>query len=646
MTATASCQRLSGPRSGEGLEVRWAGSDRVPSIPARMESVRHPGDMARSATDQLDLFAMDLVEAVDLEPVATASPRSTVDPAAPDPELAAHRVGARHEQHLELSGDRKRGGVFYTPPDVVDHLLDLALEPILDACGASVDRLSAVRVLDPSCGSGNFLAAVGGRLQRRLQHAGLSPSSAAARAYGECLVGIDIDPVAAALCVESLVHASGGGVDGEQMRQHIFCTDALELAAEGDGLLGTSAWQSLKDSVGARDGFDLVIGNPPFLSQLAAETVRDEQYTARIRQRFGDAVAGLTDTAVLFLMLAVESAQPDGGVACLIQPISVLSTRDAAGARAAALARSGMSAAWICEEKVFDASVRVCAPVFVRGTTPTNVMLLRGRAFEPAGSVPATTLAGNSWSPLLATAKGVPERNLRTRDSVREIAMATADFRDQYYGLRGCVVDDDAADDAAFPPLATSGLLDPAHILWGSRTTKFDKVTYEFPRVDMGRLAPRLQEWAQSRLRPKLMLATQTKVLEAVVDFTGRFIPSVPVVTVTTEDPADLWRLGALLSSPPITLVAARRHIGSALSSDALKLGASDVLGLPLPDDADAWLQAAQHFERASFATSADARWAELRRSAELMCAAFGLQDDRELLSWWSDRMPTPRPKR
>lgn len=34
MPVPASCQRLSGPRSGEGLEVLWAGSDRAPFHPS------------------------------------------------------------------------------------------------------------------------------------------------------------------------------------------------------------------------------------------------------------------------------------------------------------------------------------------------------------------------------------------------------------------------------------------------------------------------------------------------------------------------------------------------------------------------------------------------------------------------------------
>lgn len=587
-----------------------------------------------ASVEQLDLFAVEL---------PTQEADHVVEPAAFDPELASHRVGARHEQLLELSGERKRGGVYYTPPDVVANLLTLALDPLLDACGDDLTRVCGLRILDPACGSGNFLSAAGDRIRQRLEALGLPRPDAAVVAYGECLVGIDIDQAAVDICVMSLVHASHGAASPDALRGRIFCADALEVVAEEDGLFGTISWRSLKNDAGTAEGFDLVIGNPPFLSQLASDTARSEAYTARLRRRFGSAVAGLTDTAVLFLILALEAAKAADGVACLIQPISVLSTRDAAGAREAVLQRSGMRAAWICEDKVFDASVRVCALVLVRGQAPPVVELLHNRAFAAAGSVAAGELEGPTWSVLLAATKGVPERQLSVDGAVRDLASATADFRDQYYGLRGCVVDVQDADDVEYPPLVTSGLLDPAQVLWGSRSTKFDKATFQYPRVDISRLEPRLQDWARSRLRPKLMLATQTKVLEVFVDASGQYLPSVPVLTITADHVENLWCLGALLSSPPVTLLAARRHLGAALSSEALKLSASDVLDLPLPANRGAWSEAAQYFEGATRATAPAVRCAELAKSARLMCEAFGLKDDAELMDWWSRRLPMRR---
>lgn len=583
--------------------------------------------------EQLDLFG------------GNSSPPASSEPelATLDPEREAHRAGARHERTLQLKGARKRGGAYYTPPDVVERLLDLALAPLLDACDESVERVSALRVLDPACGSGNFLSSAGDRIRSRLEALGVSRSEALATAYGDCLVGIDIDPEAVEVCIQSLEHASRGTVSESQLRERAVCADALELIAETNELFSSGDWHSLTEAAGADKGFDLVIGNPPFLSQLASETARPEDYTARLRGRFGAAVGDLTDTAVLFLLLALEAARQADGVVCLIQPISVLSTRHTAEARAEALSRAGMRASWICEDKIFDASVQVCAPVLVRGCETDTVEILHNRGFAPAGSVPTSALAGPTWSALLAATSGVPDRALLSDGRVGDMASATADFRDHYYGLRGCVVDMETADETAFPPLVTSGLLDPAQVLWGHRSTRFEKAKFQYPRVDISKLDAKMQEWAHSRQRPKVMLATQTKVLEAFVDADGCFIPSVPVITVTADDDMDLWRLGVLLSSPPVTLEAARRHLGAALSSEALKLSASEVLDLPLPADRGAWTVAAEHFERASKAETDEARSVELRLAATSMCEAFGLEDDAELLSWWTDCLPRRR---
>ena len=348
----------------------------------------------------------------------------------------------------------------------------------------------------------------------------------------------------------------------------------------------------------------------------------------------------LTDTAVLFLLLGSKIARRDAGVVCLIQPISVLSARDATPARSRLLDDCELRTLWTCEEAVFDASVRVCAPLLYRGGVTDRVSLYAGRDFRPVGSA---TITGNTWSGLLATSKGILDREIASEGSVAEFAEATADFRDHYYGLRGCVVDRREASDAEFPRLVTSGLIDPASILWGQRRTKFDKATFEYPRVDVARLEPGLRDWATERLRPKLMLATQTKVLEAAVDELGICLASVPVITVTVDTAEDLWRLGALLSSPPVTLIAARRHLGAALSTEALKLSASDVLRLPLPDNQDLWSVAAEHFKSASYASNSTVRATQLLASAEAMCGAYGLPGDRELLAWWQARLPKQR---
>src|SRR5215469_15631998 len=92
-----------------------------------------------------------------------------------------------YEANLPLK-ERKRRGHFSTPPTLV--------EQVLDACGYLPGAdLARIRVLDPACGGGNFLAAAAHRL---LAFARLKELDRAAQiALAQCnLWGFDPDPVA------------------------------------------------------------------------------------------------------------------------------------------------------------------------------------------------------------------------------------------------------------------------------------------------------------------------------------------------------------------------------------------------------------------------------------------------------------------
>ncbi len=110
--------------------------------------------------------------------------------------------------------------------------------------------------------------------------------------------------------------------------------------------------------------------------------------------------------------------------------------------------------------------------------------------------------------------------------------------------------------------------------------------------VDVPALAaadPRLGAWAASRLVPKLLVAGQGRVIEAVVDERGEWLPSVPVVSVLPHDAADLWRILAVLLAPPVVADAAARYLGTGLSPGSVKVSARQVAALPLPPDAAGW---------------------------------------------------------
>lgn len=540
-------------------------------------------------------------------------------------DLAA--VSARHQRDLAARGVRKAMGSYYTPPDVVAEVLDLALSPALAAAVGRAEGVAGLHIVDPACGTGHFLVAAAERVAAALAATG-SPEREARLAAVATVWGVDIDPGAVRRCraaLRAFAGLDGSSPGGRGIARRVVVGDALH----GDPL--------------PRRSFDVVVGNPPFLSQLGSATARTEDQRIALRARFGADVSAYTDPAAAFLLVGLDLARPDGARIALVQPRSVATARDAAGVRRRLVEAASLDALWLVGEGAFDAAVDVCVPVLRvgDGPAPAVVHLRRGRPAETGGTGRRPTPQDRSWSHLLAASAGLPRRVLRGDGVLGDLAEATADFRDQYYGLAGHMVDRPDGDDARHPPLVTSGLIDPAHLAWGERTTRFNKATYRHPRVDRAALSAELERWVARRTVPKVLVATQTRVLEAVVDPDGRLLPSVPVLTVTAEA-GRLWHVAAVLTCPSVTLEAAGRHLGAARNATALKLSASDLLALPLPSDHRRWAEAAAQLRAAHEASDPVERHRLLVACGAAMDAAYGCGGDHELLSWWVDRLPSP----
>jgi hypothetical protein len=165
-------------------------------------------------------------------------------------------------------------GVVYTPREVCEPMVRLALAPLVAARGR--DELLALRVCDPAIGEGAFLV----EIVRVLAEA-LGDSTSTRRAVAaHCLHGVDIDPravVRARAAVEAFV-----GARVPALRAHLRVGDALAID-----------W-------GAR--FDALVGNPPY--------VRQERLGAHKRALRGFAAYdGVADLYVYFVELAQRIAR-------------------------------------------------------------------------------------------------------------------------------------------------------------------------------------------------------------------------------------------------------------------------------------------------------------------------------------------------
>lgn len=516
----------------------------------------------------------------------------------------------------------RSAGAHYTPGDLAARLVAL-----VDLPGPG-PRGGGPRVWDPACGGGAFLLAVADALL----DAGHEP----ARVVTDLVWGTDIDSGAVAVAEVALCWWAGDhGCDGRP-GENLAVLDALTGPPEGP----------LARAAGA--GFDVVVGNPPFQGQLTGGSVRGDGERARLRERLGDdVVAAYTDTAALFLVTAVRSLAP-GGRSVLVLPTSVLGARDAAGARRAVVEVAPLTGLWLATEAVFDASVEVCAVVCERARTDSGpssppVRRWRGRQVEPVvvgpgpgpggvGSSVGVDGSASDWGGVALGVLGVPVPVWRSAGTIGDVAAVRAGFRDEYYGLVGHVGE---APDGPLPdhlaPLVTAGLIGPGTCHWGERPARFAKVSRWRPVVNLTSLAAaggRAASWAATQQRPKVVVATQTRVGEAAVDEDGRWVASTPAV-VLLADPGRLWELAAVVCSPVGTVAALAAGVGTARTLTALKHGVTSVSSLPLPVDDDAWRAGAAALgvrDRAGF--------------ADAMAAAYDLVDHRPLAHWWADRVP------
>ena len=149
--------------------------------------------------------------------------------------LGSEELGSVYESLLELhpqinipgrtfalntaaGNERKTTGSYYTPTSLVNCLLDSALEPVVvDAIkgkrGADAESaILALKVCDPACGSGHFLIAAAHRLAHHLAGARTGESEPSPAQYqhalrdviGQCIYGVDLNPMAVELCKVSL----------------------------------------------------------------------------------------------------------------------------------------------------------------------------------------------------------------------------------------------------------------------------------------------------------------------------------------------------------------------------------------------------------------------------------------------------------
>ena len=369
---------------------------------------------------------------------------------------------------------------------------------------------------------------------------------------------------------------------------------------------------------GGTASFDLVIGNPPFQGQLGRATARsavDRDRAARaldapgqrLRRHRGAVPGG-----------RLRAGRARAAPSRCSSPRACCPLADAAPVRERVQTAGRLRAAWVAGERVFEAAVRVWAPVVdVGALAGRRGRGARRRRVRPGrrSVVARRSLVGRAPRP------GAPHPGRRSSGRTGGSAtwpppppgsVTSSTGSCPYVGRRGRTA----------RPLVTSGADRPAVVLVGRAADPLRRT-----RLDASRRRPRPRWPPATRPStggwptgssprcswpPRRRWSRRSPTRRAGSSRRSRSSPSRPT-------PTEVWAVTAALSAPPVAAWALRRAAGAALAADAVKLSAKQILEVPLPVDDRLWAEvaarlAAGDLRRAEFADPHDPRLRPRRR--------------------------------
>lgn len=276
-------------------------------------------------------------------------------------------------------------------------------------------RLNHFRVLDPACGSGNFLYLalkalrdVEKRAHVEAQELGL-PAELSMQTGPHNILGLEINEFAAELARVTVWIG-----DIQWCRRNGYAHATNPILKPLDGIVHQDALMNADGSEAEWPQCDVIVGNPPFLGTKKQWSELGRDYTDRLRQLYDGRVPGFADLVLYWFEKA--RAQIEAGRLTVAGLVATNSIRGGANRKVLdrIVASTRIFEAWGDEEWVNEgAAVRVSLVCFGNSDQPAQldgVAVAKINADLTSGSAlsKATKLAENTNCAFVATVKAGP----------------------------------------------------------------------------------------------------------------------------------------------------------------------------------------------------------------------------------------------
>ncbi len=557
---------------------------------------------------------------------------------------------------------RKIGGIYYTPKSIVQFIVQTGVDAALAAT-------SSPSILDPACGGGLFLlAAYQYLLDQRLKQyltQGCQPgqiehqqsewrlSLTERQQILQLLHGVDIDPQAVqitqlSLWLKLLEHPT-------VQRERMALPDLSQTIRHGNALVALNAdsnhqaasieqipaafnWKTCFPDIFAAGGFDLVIGNPPYINaeSMSAHLPDWRSYCTAHYQT----ARGSWDLFCIFIEKALQLSRI-GGFSSLVVPNKLLSAEYAGATRMMLTETSHIiHLRDYSIVSVFAASIYPIVYLTEKtfSTSTASTLYQQMQTIDQVQSSYRVHLHNSlyptqPWLLGIHCQTGLMQR-LEQYPKLGELTQVTGAATVAEAYIIQNLIQNQPSSEASDLRVVNSGTIDRYCLLWGRKPLRYLGQTYRYPVITSSRLGQLPAKRLEQAQQPKIIVAGMTQRLECALDLVGWVLAGKSTVVIRSlvhSNPTalDLRYLLGLLNSRLLSCYFLSRFSGNRLQGNYLRVGPPQLRQLPIavpcltqPDQAALYQQMITLVEQRSEITDASQG---LNLDAEIDAAVYQL---------------------
>ena len=345
-------------------------------------------------------------------------------------------------------------------------------------------------------------------------------------------------------------------------------------------------WHTWFSDVFSKGGFDIVIGNPPYVD---SETMTKIMPNLRdIYSKIYKNAKGNWDMFVVFIECGIKLLS-NNGIFCNIIPNKLIAAKYALNLRSYISERSVLEIRDYSRIDVFtNAAVYPITILLRNGVTVSKSLfsimddIINVRQINYIDT--HALREGLYWDVFFvdSLAYGIIEKmNKFPRLAEMKVDVVGAATVADAYEIKNFVVEDNTINDGF--KLINSGTIDPYRPLWGIKTCRYIKGSYEKPFVPADKLKAYSTTRYSQALSPKIIVASMSTRYEACLDLTGEYIAG-KSTTILMGKTDLLYYLTAIINSKLASFWLNVVFNSLKMSGGAINIGRNELQLLPIPE--------------------------------------------------------------